>query len=334
MPHLFSQFRQHGLPLAAILCLIMAGIMSPGSARADTSTQTPQALSATPKTWALCEAAALRVEASQKLPRALLASVSLAESGRYVRATGKTHSWPWTINSEGRGYYFATKAEAIAKARQLLDQGKRSIDIGCMQVNLRYHPNAFASLEDAFDPLTNVGYAANFLSRLRDRIGDWPKAIGSYHSQSPALNRPYFAKVIRIWENERPRLVRLSHALAAQYASAEEAEENAADPVLDTTSDVADMAPIEDAADLATASIRTEPVQPEMPASRPAPMVIDAGQGGYVREAAVASVGLRLTIADQEFADEKTTHLPPRVLEPVAGKAAKTVMAQADVPGV
>ena len=199
-----------------------------------------------------------------------------------------------------------------------------------MQVNLRYHPNAFASLEDAFDPLTNVGYAANFLSRLRDRIGDWPKAIGSYHSQSPALNRPYFARVIRIWENERPRLVRLSHALAEQYASAE-MDEN---PIMDAANEVANMAPIDDTTELATASIRTTPLQPEAPASRPAPMVIDAGQGGYVREAAVATVGLRLTIADQAFANTQASQLPPRVIDPLTGHTAKTVMAQADVPGV
>ena len=37
-----------------------------------------------------------------------------------------------------------------------------------MQVNLFYHPAAFATLDDAFDPLTNARYAGLFLAAL------WP----------------------------------------------------------------------------------------------------------------------------------------------------------------
>ncbi|MGB5093341.1 MAG: hypothetical protein WBN97_08545 [Parvibaculum sp.] len=275
-----------------------------------------------PKPWVVCELAALRVEATQKLPRALLASVALAESGRFVRSTGKTHSWPWTINAEGRAYYLPTRQAAVRKARELLDQGIRSMDVGCMQVNLRYHPKAFASLEDAFDPLTNMGYAALFLTSLSAQAGSWPKAIGRYHSQSPALNRPYFAKVIRIWENERPRLVRLSTALSAELASE---ESDASDT---PAQDVADMAPV-DSASLQTASI----AKPVEPAERPAPMVLDAGDGTLPSESAIASVGLRLTIAEETFADAKSSNLPPRVLDPVAAAPRPTIMAQADVPG-
>lgn len=306
--------------LAAVFGLL------PVAAQAGTKVSAPhddQLVDATgPKPWVVCELAALRVEATQKLPRALLASVALAESGRFVRSTGKTHSWPWTINAEGRAYYLPNKQAAVRKARELLDQGIRSMDIGCMQVNLRYHPKAFASLEDAFDPLTNMGYAALFLTRLSAQAGSWPKAIGRYHSESPALNRPYFAKVIRIWENERPRLVRLSTALSAELASEE------APPAEDNPQDVADMAPVETAT-LQTASLARD----SEPEERPAPMVLDAGDGTQVSESAVASVGLRLTIADETFADTKTSNLPPRVLDPIPAKPRPTVMAQADVPG-
>lgn len=311
----------------AVLATIFG--LTPIAVQAGTKTSAPhddQFVEATdpkpwPQPWVVCELAALRVEATQKLPRALLASVALAESGRYIRATGKTHSWPWTINAEGRAYYLPNKQTAVRKARELLDQGIRSMDIGCMQVNLRYHPDAFASLEDAFDPLTNMGYAALFLSRLSNQAGSWPKAIGRYHSESPALNRPYFAKVIRIWENERPRLVRLSTALSAELASQD------ATPAEKDSHDVADMAPV-DTATLQTAST----IKKAAPEERPAPMVLDAGDDTQISEAAVASVGLRLTIADETFADSKST-LPPRVLDPVAAKPRPTVMAQADIPG-
>ena len=51
--------------------------------------------------------------------------------------------------------------------RAVQAQGVRSIDIGCMQVNLMHHPNAFATLDAAFDPLANALYAARFLTELR-----------------------------------------------------------------------------------------------------------------------------------------------------------------------
>jgi len=62
--------------------------------------------------------------------------------------------WPWTINAEGQGPYFATRAEAISAVQRLQEQGVRSIDVGCMQVNLLHHPQAFATMEQAFDPPT------------------------------------------------------------------------------------------------------------------------------------------------------------------------------------
>ena len=35
-----------------------------------------------------------------------------------------------------------------------------------MQVNMMYHPDAFNSLEEAFDPSTNVSWAASWLKKL------------------------------------------------------------------------------------------------------------------------------------------------------------------------
>ncbi|HCF18886.1 MAG TPA: hypothetical protein DEV96_12760, partial [Rhodospirillum rubrum] len=55
-------------------------------------------------------------------------------------------------------------------------------DVGCMQVNLRYHGGAFDSLEEAIDPAANVAYAASFLRRLFDDTNDWAEAVTAYHS--------------------------------------------------------------------------------------------------------------------------------------------------------
>src|SRR3546814_15246449 len=70
--------------------------------------------------------------------------------------------------AEGRGRFLPSKAAAIEEVRRLQARGIRNIDVGCLQVNLHYHPDAFASLETAFDPEANAAYAADFLVRLRE----------------------------------------------------------------------------------------------------------------------------------------------------------------------
>ena len=76
------------------------------------------------------------------------------------------HPWPWTVNAEGQGAFYDTKAEAVAAVRAMQARGVRSIDVGCGQINLMHHPDAFASLEQAFDPQANAAYAARFLKEL------------------------------------------------------------------------------------------------------------------------------------------------------------------------
>ena len=132
-----------------------------------------------------------------------MAAIARVESGRRDPASGETQPWPWTINAEGRGSFYPDKAAALAAVRALQAQGVRSIDIGCMQVNLRHHPNAFASLEDAFDPLANARYAARFLTELQGSRNDWMAAASAYHSQTPEFAAPYRARVASAWAVEQ-----------------------------------------------------------------------------------------------------------------------------------
>ncbi len=150
----------------------------------------------------LCRAAITEAERGANLPRGLLQAIGRVESGRRDPETGQFAPWPWTINAEGEGKYFPTREAAIAHVRQLQARGVRIIDVGCMQVNLHHHPNAFASLEQAFDPLINARYAARFLSELNGGRADWRQAAGHYHSQTPERAGPYRAKVLAAWEQE------------------------------------------------------------------------------------------------------------------------------------
>jgi len=144
-----------------------------------------------------CRAAIAAAEQRYGIPTGLLAAIGEVESGRTDPATGARLPWPWTVNAEGEGHFFDSKEAAIAWVRAALARGIQSIDTGCMQVNLYHHPDAFASLEAAFDPATNADYAARFLRSLHDGPagGNWMIAAGYYHSQTPELAAPYRAQV-------------------------------------------------------------------------------------------------------------------------------------------
>lgn len=140
-------------------------------------------------------------EKKNNIPTHLLAAIATTESGRYHKGLGMSVPWPWTINVEGKGYHFNSKAEAIAQTQHFIASGKQSIDVGCMQVNLKHHPKAFASLNQAFDPAANVGYAAKFLSDNYASLGDWIKATAAYHSRTSVHGQRYLADIERSWNS-------------------------------------------------------------------------------------------------------------------------------------
>lgn len=150
---------------------------------------------------AACRQAIGAAEIANDVPARLMVAIGRVESGR-PNGHGGVDPWPWTINVEGKGYVYATRAEVIAAVVNFEAQGIRSIDMGCMQVNLLHHPHAFATLEEAFDPATNALYAGKFLASLHAATGSWAAATADYHSQTPALGGPYAREVMNVWPQE------------------------------------------------------------------------------------------------------------------------------------
>jgi hypothetical protein len=148
-----------------------------------------------------CRSAAQTFEARAGLPPGLLLAIGQVESGRTHPLTGIAEPWPWATNHAGGGHYFASAAEAIGWVALQQASGSRSIDVGCFQVNLYYHPDAFASLAEAFEPASNARYAAEFLNRLHAQSGSWPTAIAQYHSADPFEGQRYADRVIAAWNN-------------------------------------------------------------------------------------------------------------------------------------
>jgi hypothetical protein len=135
----------------------------------------------------VCRVAIVRAAGRHGIPADLMLAIGLVESGRTDAATGARLPWPWMANMEGQDYRFASAAEAVAWLKRQRAAGVASIDTGCMQVNLKHHPDAFATAEEAFDPERNADYAARFLRSLYDGPAGrvWIKAAGFYHSQTP-----------------------------------------------------------------------------------------------------------------------------------------------------
>jgi hypothetical protein len=165
-----------------------------------------------------CRAAIRAAERERNLPPQLLQAIARVESGRRDPATGAVMPWPWTINAEGRGRFFPTPEEAIAHVRQLQARGVRLIDVGCMQINLHHHPSAFASLEEAFDPMANARYAARFLAELHASRGDWTRAAANYHSNTPELAEAYRQRVLAAWPAEQRRPYTIRDEMADAWA--------------------------------------------------------------------------------------------------------------------
>src|SRR3984885_12661954 len=124
----------------------------------------------------LCRQAIDPATRTHAIPPGLLAAIGRVESGRHDPVSGATNPWPWTVDAEGQGAFYDSKELAIAAVHALQARGVRSIDVGCMQVNLMHHPGAFNSLEQAFDPMANADYAARFLVELHGQAGTWPAA--------------------------------------------------------------------------------------------------------------------------------------------------------------
>ena len=135
------------------------------------------------------------------LPIDSLHSISLKESGKIHSMHKFPVPWPWTANIDGKGYYFANKRQAVYFIESKLRMGKNSIDVGCMQINLKHHGMHFRSVSHAIEPKFNIEYAAHFLSQNFQKTGNWHQAVAYYHSRTHALGERYSNSVFQIAKN-------------------------------------------------------------------------------------------------------------------------------------
>jgi soluble lytic murein transglycosylase-like protein len=139
-----------------------------------------------------CEREMTRAARLNDIPLNVLYAVGLTETGHRGQLS------PFDMNVDGRAVKSASLAEAMAKFEAEKASGAKFIDIGCMQINHRWHGSDFASLSDMFDPAQNVRYAASFLKQLKQQEGTWTLAVARYNAgpNNNAAQKKYVCAVI------------------------------------------------------------------------------------------------------------------------------------------
>lgn len=140
-----------------------------------------------------CDSAALHSAEAYGVPPQIMLAITRVESGN--PKGDALQPWPWTVNLQGEGHWFDSAQEARDFAQSAIETGVTNLDIGCFQLNWRWHGDKFSSIDEMFDPETNADHAARFLVENRDRTGNWVDAVAAYHSASPDLAEAYIEKI-------------------------------------------------------------------------------------------------------------------------------------------
>lgn len=111
----------------------------------------------------------------------ILYAVALVESAKVDHRLATP--WPWALNSQGRPVIPSSRLEAREILSDAMAKGIRAIDVGLMQVNIRWHGHRVRSPEELLDPEINIRVGADVLAdAIRSAPGDLILGIGRYHA--------------------------------------------------------------------------------------------------------------------------------------------------------
>jgi soluble lytic murein transglycosylase-like protein len=139
-----------------------------------------------------CEPEILAAADRYGVPVGILYAVGLTETGN------KGSLQPNALNIDGKAVFARSPQQAVLAFQQARSNGAKFIDLGCMQINHRFHSEHFRSVSDMLDPHRNVDYAARFLLQLKRKHDTWSMAVARYHAgpnNDPAQKR-YVCRVI------------------------------------------------------------------------------------------------------------------------------------------
>lgn len=125
--------------------------------------------------------------------------------------------WPWSANLQGKSYYFKSEKALKDFINSLSSNEKENLDVGCMQLNYRYHGWKFKDVQEMTDPQRNMVLGTMYLYELylREKIHQlsikqknpkkkmlndlhiWAIAVGRYHSHRQNHGKKYVKAVTK-----------------------------------------------------------------------------------------------------------------------------------------
>lgn len=140
----------------------------------------------------------------------LLYAVALAESAYSpLKGAKGAAPYPWTLRLPNKPIYARSRQQAKQELQKIL-LNTSTVDVGLMQVNVRWHKHRVNRPEDLLDPLTNVRVAADILLENFKRSPDnLVTALGNYHSNVANRRNQYGLTVLYIYENLKKSINKL-----------------------------------------------------------------------------------------------------------------------------
>lgn len=133
-----------------------------------------------------CYQAIQKYSASMNVPLNVFYGISKTESNFH----------PWAINVHGKSVFNANRRQTISYVRSLIEKEIYSFDVGCMQMNVKWHHTRFRSIDELVDPWHNVYQSGLFLLELKREFGSWPRAVSAYHNRNPSIGNAYLEQVL------------------------------------------------------------------------------------------------------------------------------------------
>lgn len=136
----------------------------------------------------------------------LLYAVALTESAQGTPAQVRealVSPHPYALRTPARGYYPETRDEAIATLNEILASGEKLVDVGLMQLNLRWNGHRVDAPADLLDPRTSLRAAADVLTdAMASAPNDIVLGIGRYYTWSDDnASRSYAERVLHYYRN-------------------------------------------------------------------------------------------------------------------------------------
>lgn len=153
-----------------------------------------------------CPQLIANAEARRQIPHGLLMAIAITESG----LDGTPN--PFAMNIAGRSYHASGTREMASIIASNQKRGITSIDVGCMQINLKYHAENFRSYTELLDSATNVEYGASYLIKLAAEQGSWREGVMDYHNKRNSARRAWYG--CKVWNN----YLRITHARSGYIA--------------------------------------------------------------------------------------------------------------------